>query len=201
VPPAGLVALGTCNTVTARRLTAVLRDSDRVPAYPPLLDLRLLAVPEAVPELRRTVRRCLGAACADVQLCVTELVANVIRHVGEGTPVRVRMVRVDGDRIRVEVSDPAACALPVLLGASDDDESGRGLALLEAVVLRWGVEQQGAVGKTVWCEVGGTERGAGSVGRHDEGPDFGSGPSRELACYGAWFSSGATTLSCGLTGA
>jgi anti-sigma regulatory factor (Ser/Thr protein kinase) len=120
---------------------------------PPQLELHLLALPESVHDLRRTVRQYLDAPCADVQLCVTELVGNVIRHLGEGTPVRVRVVRADGGRTRVEVADPDPRALPVLLRATGDDESGRGLALLEAVALRWGVEQ-GAAGKTVWCELG-----------------------------------------------
>ena len=118
------------------------------------LELNLLAFAKAVPGLRRTVRRHLGASCADVQLCVTELVGNVVRHVGEGTPVRVRVARTDdgGGRIRVEVTDPDPRALPVLLHATGDDESGRGLALLDAVALRWGVEQA-VVGKAVWCEL------------------------------------------------
>lgn len=120
---------------------------------PPQLELHLAALPESVHDLRRTVRQYLDAPCADVQLCVTELVGNVIRHLGEGTPVRVRVVRADGGRTRVEVADPDPRALPVLLRATGDDESGRGLALLEAVALRWGVEQ-GAAGKTVWCELG-----------------------------------------------
>jgi len=41
----------------------------------------------------------------------------------------------------------------VLLHTTAEDESGRGLALLDAVALRWGVEQ-GATEKTVWCELG-----------------------------------------------
>ncbi|MET9380176.1 ATP-binding protein [Streptomyces sp. NPDC002928] len=149
--PVGLVALGNCNTVTARKLTAVLKESGRAP-NPLLLDLDLLAVPMAMPSLRLTVRRHVGAPCADVELCVTELVANVIRHVGEGAPVRVRVFRVFDGRIRVEVTDPNTRALPVLLHATGDDEAGRGLALLDAVALRWGVEQ-GETGKTVWCEL------------------------------------------------
>ncbi|MER5210156.1 ATP-binding protein [Streptomyces sp. NPDC002838] len=142
-PPVGLVALGNCNTVTARKLAAVLRGG---------LDLDLPATPKAVPDLRRAVRLHLGGPCADVQLCVTELVANVIRHVGEGALVRVRVARVDGGRIRIEVTDPDTRALPVLVHTTGDDEAGRGLALLDAVALRWGVEP-GMRGKTVWCEV------------------------------------------------
>ncbi|MFE9097196.1 ATP-binding protein [Streptomyces sp. NPDC007264] len=117
----------------------------------PVLRLDMLALPGSVPGLRRAVRDHLGVPCGDVQLCVTELVGNVIRHVGEGTPVRVRVVRADG-RVRVEVDDPDPRALPILLHASQDDESGRGLALLDAVALRWGVRPW-ADGKTVWCEL------------------------------------------------
>ncbi|WP_405782079.1 ATP-binding protein [Streptomyces sp. NBC_01378] len=116
------------------------------------LAVDLLAVPKAVPELRRAVRGHLGPACAEVQLCVSELLGNVIRHVGEGTPVRVRVARVAGVGIRVEVTDPDPRVLPVLLRATGEDESGRGLVLLDAMALRWGVEQ-GAASKTVWCEV------------------------------------------------
>ncbi|WP_262064099.1 ATP-binding protein [Streptomyces sp. STR69] len=122
----------------------------------------LLAVPKAVPELRHAVRGYLGGGpYPEVELCVSELVSNVIRHVGEGTPVRVRVTRVgldglDGDRIRVEVTDPDPRALPVLLDVTTDTglgaESGRGLMLLDAVAVRWGVEQ-GVSGKVVWCEV------------------------------------------------
>src|SRR5688500_18078282 len=78
----------------------------------PVLRLDLLALPEAVPELRRAVREWLDEPCADVQLCVTELVSNVIRHVGEGAPVRVRVART-GTHIRVEVTDPDPHTLPV----------------------------------------------------------------------------------------
>ncbi|MFD3558694.1 ATP-binding protein [Streptomyces sp. NPDC058686] len=120
---------------------------------PPELAVELLAVPKDVSELRRVVRRYLGAGgCPEVQLCVSELLGNVIRHVGEGTPVRVRVGRVVGGAIRVEVTDPDPRVLPVLLHATGEDESGRGLMLLDAVARRWGVEQS-AASKTVWCEV------------------------------------------------
>ncbi|MBX7549744.1 ATP-binding protein [Streptomyces sp. NPDC004232] len=152
-PPVGLVALGNCNAAMARRLAAALRGSDAAPGRAPL-DVELPAVPEALRGLRRTVRRYLGAPCPDAELCVTELVTNVIRHVGDGISIRVRVVRSDGDRIRVEVTDPAGQALPLSRSAAPDDEEGRGLALLEAVALRWGVER-GVEAKTVWCELGG----------------------------------------------
>ncbi|WP_189186502.1 ATP-binding protein [Streptomyces albiflavescens] len=112
----------------------------------------VLAVPKVVPELRHAVRGHLGGPCPEVQLCVSELVGNVIRHVGEGTPVRVRVTRAGG-RTRVEVTDPDPRALPVLLHATGACESGRGLVLLDSLALRWGVKQ-GSAWKTVWCELG-----------------------------------------------
>ncbi|GGK79268.1 ATP-binding protein [Streptomyces flaveus] len=115
------------------------------------LTLELLVVPKAVPEVRRAVREHLGGPCPEVQLCVSELLANVINHLGEGTPVTVRLTRTDGGRTRLEVSDPDAYSWLIQRRPGPDDETGRGLLLLDAVALDWGVEQ-GPGGKTVWCE-------------------------------------------------
>ncbi|QEU93932.1 ATP-binding protein [Streptomyces kanamyceticus] len=126
---------------------------DSAPAPAPTLELDLLAVPKVVPELRRTLSGWHPhGPHPDVQLCVSELLSNVIRHLGEGTPVTVRLTRAPG-RIRVAVTDPDPRVWPVLRTAAGDDETGRGLALLDAVSLRWGVEQ-GPDSKTVWCELG-----------------------------------------------
>ncbi|MEU6281465.1 ATP-binding protein [Streptomyces sp. NPDC047028] len=96
-------------------------------------ELRLLATPKAVPELRHHLRE----HGFDVRLCATELLANVIRHVGEGTPVTVRVIGAPGrGRTRVEVTDPDPWALPVLLCAGATAESGRGMALLDALAVR-----------------------------------------------------------------
>lgn len=113
----------------------------------PLLTLELLATPAAVSGVRRTLRE----YGADLQLCASELVTNVIRHLGEGVPVTVQ-VSCDGGRTRLEVTDPDPRVRPVLCKAADDDESGRGLALLDALTLRWGVAQSPG-SKTVWCEL------------------------------------------------
>ncbi|MGX5183816.1 ATP-binding protein [Streptomyces avermitilis] len=105
-----------------------------------------------MPELRHAVREYLGDPCCEVQFCVSELVTNGIRHVDEGAPVRVRVSRREDGGPRIEDTDPDPRALPVLLHATATDEGGRGLVLLDAMALRWGVEQ-GATGKTVWCEL------------------------------------------------
>ncbi|MEU1706432.1 hypothetical protein ABZ478_13640 [Streptomyces sp. NPDC005706] len=67
---------------------------------------------------------------------------------GAGTLVRVLVARASGDRVRVEVTDPDTGVLPVLVTAAADEEQGRGLALVDAVALRWGVEY-GSTDKTV----------------------------------------------------
>ncbi|MET9885273.1 ATP-binding protein [Streptomyces sp. NPDC006430] len=111
----------------------------------------LLAMAKAVPEVRHAVREHLGSVCPDAELCVSELLTNVITHLGEGTPVTLRITG-RATRTRVELTDPDPRVWPVLRQAGDGDESGRGLALLDAVAVRWGVSR-GPDGKTVWCEL------------------------------------------------
>ncbi|MFJ5971703.1 ATP-binding protein [Streptomyces sp. NPDC093060] len=111
-------------------------------------ELNLLATPQAVPELRHHLR----AHDFEVGLCVTELLTNVIDHLGHGTPVTVRVTGTAHGHTRVEVTDPDPRALPILLPAADTAESGRGLTLVDHLSQRWGVDQ-GADRKTVWCEL------------------------------------------------
>ncbi|WP_255303877.1 ATP-binding protein [Streptomyces sp. F-7] len=112
--------------------------------------LELLATPAEVSGVRRALR----AYGADVQLCASELVTNVVQHLGEGVPVTVRVWCDDGGRTRLEVTDPDPRALPVLRASvGADEESGRGLALLDALAARWGVAYGPGRGKTVWCEL------------------------------------------------
>ncbi|MGW6707568.1 ATP-binding protein [Streptomyces sp. NPDC054956] len=113
------------------------------------LTLRLLATPGAVPLARHAVREHLGSH--DVELCVSELLTNALLHLGEGTPVTLRVTG-RAARTRVELTDPDPRAGPVLRHAKGNEESGRGLALLDALAQRWGVTQ-GPGTKTVWCEL------------------------------------------------
>lgn len=113
------------------------------------LELHLRATPKAAPELRRH----LHDHTFDVRLCATELLTNVIEHVGEGTPVTIRVIGGQAHgRTRIEVTDSDPRTRPALLPATEAEESGRGLALLDALTDRWGVEQ-GPDRKTVWCEI------------------------------------------------
>ncbi|MFJ3302813.1 ATP-binding protein [Streptomyces sp. NPDC086549] len=125
------------------------------------LEFRLLATPKAAPKLRSQLRD----HDFDVRLCATELLTNVIDHLGEGTPVTVRVTGTDLGLTRIEVTDPDPRTLPTLLPASETAESGRGLTLVDVLARRWGVDQ-GADRKTVWCEL--AEPGQQSVTRNEK---------------------------------
>ena len=119
-------------------------------------DLAFTAVPEEVAALRRIVRLHLGIwGLHDVtdgaQLCVSELVSNVITHVGHGTPATLA-VSMNGTRLRIEVHDPDTRALPTLVDAISDSEGGRGMVLVDAVADRWGVLLH-PDRKVTWCEL------------------------------------------------
>ncbi|MFF9295998.1 ATP-binding protein [Streptomyces sp. NPDC014764] len=114
------------------------------------------AHPEEVARLRRAVGIHLTAWGLDdqvdtVQLCVSELVSNIVTHVGAGTPASLAL-STGGGRLRVEVRDPDTRALPTLVDAEDDAEGGRGMALVAALADRWGVELY-TDHKVTWCEV------------------------------------------------
>jgi len=119
-------------------------------------DLAFTAEPEEVAALRRIMRLHLGVwglhdVTDEAQLCVSELVSNVITHVGLGTPVTLS-VSVRGTYLRIEVHDPDTRALPTLLDAGSDSEGGRGIALVGAVADNWGVQLL-ADRKVTWCEL------------------------------------------------
>ncbi|MFF5428333.1 MULTISPECIES: ATP-binding protein [unclassified Streptomyces] len=81
-------------------------------------------------------------------LALTELVANVVRHVPDRR-CSVLILR-EPHGLRVEVADAVPGSL-VAKAADPLEEGGRGLVLVEAVTDRWGVEETGG-GKTVWFE-------------------------------------------------
>ncbi|MEU4488006.1 ATP-binding protein [Streptomyces purpurascens] len=119
-------------------------------------ELAFTAEPAEVAALRRILRLELGMwglhdVVDEAQLCVSELVANVITHVGTGTPATLA-VSMKGTHLRIEVHDPDTRALPVLRDASTDAEEGRGMALVDAVADRWGVRLC-PDRKVTWCEL------------------------------------------------
>ncbi|MEU0075068.1 ATP-binding protein [Streptomyces sp. NPDC006332] len=110
---------------------------------------------------RRLLRDVLGIWHLDdladhATLIVTELIANAARH----TPcneIRLLVERPSATRLRVGVLDRAPACLPTLGEADIDDESGRGLLLIDAVADRWGYDLHGSGrrpwAKEVWAEL------------------------------------------------
>jgi anti-sigma regulatory factor (Ser/Thr protein kinase) len=89
------------------------------------------------------------------ELLVSELVANVVIHVG--APMTLRAMR-DPRRVRVEIDDPSS-QVPVVHEASTREEHGRGVLLVDRLATAWGVDPR-PDGKTVWFELDATKGSA-----------------------------------------
>ncbi|MDX3310753.1 ATP-binding protein [Streptomyces sp. ME08-AFT2] len=118
--------------------------------------IAFVAEAEEAASLRRLMRLHLGlwglpGVIETAQLCVTEMLSNVITHVGPGTPTTLS-VSMNGGHVRIEIQDPDTRALPTLLQAGAESEGGRGMALIDAMAVRWGVEPR-ADRKVTWCEL------------------------------------------------
>lgn len=87
------------------------------------------------------------AACSVV---VSELVTNALRHSGPREHVELQVSR-SGDLVRIALADGSA-VVPRPREAGPDDESGRGLSIVERLSVRWGVEDHGD-GKRVYADV------------------------------------------------
>jgi anti-sigma regulatory factor (Ser/Thr protein kinase) len=98
-----------------------------------------------------TLRRWgLGAQVEVVALLAGELVTNAVLHTASAAIGLV--VRLDDRAVHVGVQDTSS-QLPKQDGSvAWDDQSGRGLALVDALATRWGVESA-VHGKAVWFEV------------------------------------------------
>nr|WP_173937377.1 ATP-binding SpoIIE family protein phosphatase [Streptomyces chartreusis] len=81
-----------------------------------------------------------------VELLVSELVTNAVRHTSR--PVTLRLMRTDV--LRCEIGDDAP-ELPRLRRARPTDENGRGLYLVSRLAMRWGAARL-STGKIVWFE-------------------------------------------------
>jgi len=94
-------------------------------------------------------------AVEEVGLVLSELVTNALRvRAPADRQVGVRIVRLEEDGLlRLEVSD-AGSGNPQVRLPGDDEMSGRGLLLVEAMAQRWGVQARAhGIGKTVWAEL------------------------------------------------
>ena len=82
------------------------------------------------------------------KLLATELVANVVTHVG--APMTLRVQR-GPSTMRVEIEDPST-EVPIVRHPNPAEEHGRGVLLIDELADAWGVEPR-ADGKTVWFEI------------------------------------------------
>jgi anti-sigma regulatory factor (Ser/Thr protein kinase) len=86
-----------------------------------------------------------------LELLSSELLANAVLHGPVDTGVGIQLV-VGETLARVSVSDGATSS-PVVMQADPSAPSGRGMAIVEAMSSRWGVEVHEDGGKTVWFEL------------------------------------------------
>ena len=84
---------------------------------------------------------------ADVELLVTELVANVVDHVRGDSLLSLELEYSDG-WLRIAVADGSAVR-PVVGELRGDQPRGRGMQIVDAIADDWGVEDVDG-GKRVW---------------------------------------------------
>ncbi|MEU6811629.1 ATP-binding protein [Streptomyces sp. NPDC046831] len=140
----------------AQLAAAPLGEAEQVFPLPP--------APEAIPTVRRRVRRVLGGwnlpadVADDVLLVVSELLTNALVHALPPATLGLWRVLVDGiGAVHVEVTDrgPAAggrIPAPGTGDAIDPDEHGRGLGIVNALSARCGVRVLPG-GTCRWAEV------------------------------------------------
>ncbi|MCJ0871517.1 ATP-binding protein [Streptomyces sp. AP-93] len=125
------------------------------------VSFRLSRRPRSAPRARAALHAVLGdwGAGGDLlhtaELVLSELVTNALRvPVPSDRQVGVRIAHSSTDALlRLEVSD-AGSGRPEVRRADADETEGRGLWIVEALSLRWGVSpRMGGIGKTVWSEL------------------------------------------------
>jgi anti-sigma regulatory factor (Ser/Thr protein kinase) len=115
------------------------------------------ASPEAGTALRRAVRSLDVFLEADkgeeMQLLVTELATNGVKHGSSGDANRITLdAKVDDGGLHVSVSDRGEGFTPAPRPADRSEPGGWGLMLVEGIADRWGVERGPS---RVWFELGG----------------------------------------------
>jgi anti-sigma regulatory factor (Ser/Thr protein kinase) len=115
--------------------------------------LELPARPSSSARARRFVadvlrQQGIGGVTGDCMLLTSELVTNALLYARSAVDLKVVF---GPGLVRVAVGDESPLP-PVPRSAGAEAESGRGLALVDAISSAWGVEAAGR-GKQVWFEV------------------------------------------------
>jgi anti-sigma regulatory factor (Ser/Thr protein kinase) len=132
----------------------------RQPMWPLVSRLELAALPTAVSCARRHARAVtlewgLAALADDVELVASELLTNAVRASASmatrsvATPAVRMFLASDLRLVLIRVWDGNS-QLPTRRDAQPDDDSGRGLMLVECLASEWGVYEK-AHGKVVWA--------------------------------------------------
>jgi anti-sigma regulatory factor (Ser/Thr protein kinase) len=112
--------------------------------------------PGAVRHARELASDALGTPSPEphdeLQLVITELVANAVRH-GRGRRMRLLLVTRRDGTVRIEVENRCWHTTPRRRVLSESAPSGRGLALVAAYARSWGIEQAARGRTRVWAEV------------------------------------------------
>jgi anti-sigma regulatory factor (Ser/Thr protein kinase) len=92
-------------------------------------------------------------ACDDAQLVVSELFTNAVRHT-DSDKVSCQL-RLSGAHLRIEVADQGHTATePRARCSGTDEESGRGLLLVDVLSKAWGVRpDDSGRGRVVWADL------------------------------------------------
>ncbi|MFF2331229.1 MULTISPECIES: ATP-binding protein [unclassified Streptomyces] len=142
-------------------MTSLIKPVQAAPTGHPAYSQTFPCEPSTAEIGRRLVRDAFGVWHLDnladaAALIMSELIANAVRH----TPchsIRLIVGRPSATRVRVGVVDRAPSRLPVLVQIGEDDESGRGLLLVDGIADRWGYDLHGPKGrpwgKEVWAEL------------------------------------------------
>lgn len=127
-----------------------------LPDDPFIFTLALKPVPQAPRLARETITAALEFWGSDEQrvdagkVVATELVSNAVEASAEDQEITLRTFLGDDGLPVVEVWDDID-ETPVLRQPGEDDESGRGLPLVEALSARWGTNHVVGGGKVVWA--------------------------------------------------
>lgn len=124
------------------------------PGFDPALDAKIECSSRAPAEARRVVEALAAeiepAVLRDMQLLVSEVVTNSVRHSGSNDAIRLR-VWTRPSRLKVEIADGGFGFDADGLDPEGGGEGGRGLLILDALADRWGVSPD-ARGR-VWFEL------------------------------------------------
>ena len=119
------------------------------------LRISIPSSPQAPSRARRAIERLCGSLDSTVveqlKLLATELVTNSCQHAAaKGDPIGL-VLAIDDGVVRLSVTDTGPGFSTPSGEPTPDDESGRGLFIVEALADRWGVDADG--GTRVWLEL------------------------------------------------